>query len=179
MTNVLSISELLQLQSTLRKEANNAQATISGGAYIEKNGDIETESVSVQDLDEAIAKLDELDSLSILVADKLHEANRGTKFVHATGDGKEVELNLASALDYVKQIRTKASLFERLGRAKKMAVQTPYGSTERIVTERLYDIDSYAKSAQELVKEANRLSREIERQSVSALVEVKGVQAYL
>lgn len=179
MTKVLSISELLQLQSTLRKEANNAQLTISEGAYTEKNGDIETESVSVEDLNEGIAKLDELNALSIHVADKLHEANRGTKFVHVTGEGKEVNLNLASALDYVKQIRTKASLFERLGKAKRMAVQTPYGSTERIVTERLYDIESYAKSAQELVKEANRLSREIERQSVMVTVEVEGVRAYL
>lgn len=179
MTNVLSISELLQLQSTLRKEANNTQSIVSGGAFVEKNGDIDTESVSVKELNEAIAKLDELDFLSILVADKLHEANRGTKFVHTTGEGKAVELNLASALDYVKQIRTKASLFERLGRAKKVTVQTPYGSTERIVTERLYDIDKYAKLANELGKEANRLSREIERQSVSAMVEVEGVQAYL
>lgn len=179
MTNVLSISELLQLQSTLRKEESKAQVAISEGAYTEKNGDIETESISVDDLNAGIAKLDEVNILSIRVADKLHEANRGTTFVHTTGTGEEVKLNLASALDYVKQLRTKASLFERLGRAKKMQVQTPYGSNERIVTERLYDIDGYAELAEELVKEANRLSREIERQSVLATVEVEGVQAYL
>lgn len=175
----LSISELLQLQSTLRKETSLTQNALSEGAYTETNGDIVTESIDVETLQAHDEKLDELHALSIQVADKLHEANRGTKISHINSVGETIELNLASALDYVKQIRSKAAIYERLGRAKKMQVNTGYGTNERIVTERTYDIESYAKNAQELVKEANRLSREIERQSVLVLVQVDGVEAYL
>lgn len=179
MKTVLSISELLQLQSTLRGEASKAQSAVSTGAYTEKNGDLETESVSVEVLEASVAKLNEVNALSIQVADKLHQANRGMPIAHKTSKGQIVQLNLASALDYVKQIRIKSALFERLGNAKKVNVQNVYASSERIVTERTYDIESYANEAKELVKEANRLSREIERQSVNVMVDVEGVEAYL
>ncbi|AQQ52235.1 hypothetical protein [Planococcus lenghuensis] len=179
MATTLSISELLQLQSTLRREANKAEAQIAEGAYTETNGDIETESVSVEELEAAIGKLDELNALSIQVADKLHDANRGTVVTHTKANGSEVNLNLASALDYVKQVRRKAALFELLGNQKKTSVQNVYGGSERIITERSYDIEHYAKESEALMKEANRLSREIERQSVLVMVEVNGVDAYL
>lgn len=176
---LLSISELLQLQSTLRGEASKAQSVVTNGAYKEMNGDLETKSVTVEDFEASLDKLNEINALSIHVADSLHEANRGTPITHKTDSGQVIQLNLASALDYVKQIRIKSSLFERLGNAQKVTVQNVYGSSERIVVERHYDIEKFAEEARELSKEANRLSREIERQSVLAIVEVEGVSAYL
>lgn len=179
MKQELSISVLLQLQSTLRKEASKAQSAVYTGAYKEMNGEEETDSVSLEVFETSIERLDEINALSIQVADKLHEANRGTAIVHTTAEGKTVNLNLASALDYVKQVRSKSEAFQRLGNAKPKQVDNVYGSTEKIVKTRMYDIEAYASKAVELEKEANRLSREIERQSVLVMVEVEGVESFL
>lgn len=176
----LSISELLQLQSTIRREVSETQRLVGQGAYKEVNGVHVTEEILNEELDARISTLDSLNDLAIDVADKLHEANRGTTFVHQTADGQEdITLNLASALDFVKQLRNKADLFTRLGNAKKKSVSNSYGSTESIITDVTHDIEGFAERAKLLHKEANRLSREIERQSVLATVEIEGVEAYL
>lgn len=176
----LSISELLHLQSTIRNEIFQTILLVKKGAYKEVNGVHVTEEILNEDLDTRIEKLDSLNELAIKIADKLHQANRGTTFVHKTENGqKDVTLNLASALDYVKQIQAKVKLFTILGEAKRKSVSNAYGSTESIVTDVTHDIDAFAEQAKLLNKEANRLSREIERQGVLAIVEIEGVDAYL
>lgn len=175
----LSISELLQLQSTIRNEIRTTEQTVTAGAFETINGDIQTDVATIEEHDASIVTLDSLYNLSIVVADKLHEANRGTTFVHVSTDGDEKTLNLASALDYVKQVRRKAQLFSSLGSRKEKTVENVYGSSERIVKTYHHDIPVFEAKAKELEKEANRLSREIERQSVITMVEVEGVEAYL
>lgn len=175
----ISISELLQLQSTIRGEIGKAERLVGQGSFEEITGEIETEKVTVEEHTEALESLEGLYALSIQIADKLHEANRGTTFTHETSDGTKVDLNLASALDYVKQLRTKAKLFARLGGVKEKTVSNNYGSTDRIVKTVTHDIKAFEAKATVLEKEANRLSREIERQSVLATVEIEGVEAYL
>lgn len=175
----LSISELLQLQSTIRGEVAKAESEVRKGAFVETNGDVETENVTVEELESALAKLETLHHLAILIADTLHAANRNTTFTHETGEGEAVELNLASALDYVKQIRSKASLFQQLGNMRKTSITNSYGSVDRIRTDVKHDIEAFEQKALVLQKEANRLSREIERQSVQTMVEIEGAEAYL
>lgn len=175
----LSISELLQLQSTIRNEIRTTEQSVGSGAFETINGDIQTDVATVDEHTESLATLDSLYALSITVADKLHEANRGTTFAHVTLDGDTKTLNLASALDYVKQVRRKAQLFASLGSRKEKTVENVYGSSERIVKTFHHDIASFEAKAKELEKEANRLSREIERQSVVTMVEIEGVEAYL
>ncbi|WP_214688506.1 MULTISPECIES: hypothetical protein [unclassified Exiguobacterium] len=175
----ISISELLQLQSTIRNEIHKTERVVRKGAFHEVVGDIETEVVAVEEHEEALGKLESLYPLAIQIADKLHEANRGTTFTHETHDGKTVELNLASALDYVKQLRSKVGIFASLGSMRPKSVVSSYGSNAQTVTTVTHDIPAYESLSETLQKEANRLSREIERQSVLAIVEMEGIEAYL
>jgi len=179
----VSLSQLIQLKKRLAEEISNSRSEFIQGAYTEVTADVETDAISVEEFEAAQHKLLELHDLHLSVALLVTKLNAQVKVM----DG-EKEMPIQQAILHAQFLRDYARAYKTLGAQKKTAIgSTGNGlrSGEKVVVERHYDIKQMLKDNKQLLLQADRLSRAIERASVTTTIdtaqtpELQGVEEYL
>lgn len=179
----VSLSQLIQLKKRLAEEVSSTRSEFLRGEYTEVTADVETDTVSNEEFVESHNKLLHLHDLHLQVALLVTQLNAQVKVM----DGSR-EMPIQQAILHAQFLRDYAKAYKSLGSHKKTTIDSTgngFRSGEKVITERHYDIKGMLKESKQLLLQADRLSRAIERASVTTTIdtdntpELQGIKEYL
>lgn len=169
----LSLAEALPLRKQLSNEINRLTREREANAYIEFVKDMEFEEPK-RDFEVITEELTKVRNDFREIDFAIDKANV-THIFEFEGS----RISLKEAIELSKQMRIETHSLERFGQSKKMTKEVTYGSSVPSYRKALFNPDDLTDKARRLLKLANRLSMDIEKQNHLVSIEFDNASIYL